>query len=248
MGLDPYDAEGGVLGTDGFCLSDSFGFTYFDEDTKEFNLDNEEFAEGLEVMGDFVRHIGPDNLVGMRAVEGQGRWGGAFNAEVQACIIEGYWMFGETWGEAPDVAEHLRVSWTPVPERRRGVKLQMGGGHMVQLFRDGTNKDEAFPVAEWVQSEYWCDQIFHNIGWLPAYKPYLDNADRDRYPGLSRVFDSVQEANYWGPQIRCEIEGSVRVKYREFREAVFRDQISGADAAAQMQELCTKEYKAAGFA
>ena len=69
-----------------------------------------------------------------------------------------------------------------------------------------------------------------------------------RYPGLSRVFDSVQEANYWGPQIRCEIEGSVRVKYREFREAVFRDQISGADAAAQMQELCTKEYKAAGFA
>ena len=98
-------------------------------------------------------------------------------------------MFGETWGEAPDVAEHLRVSWTPVPERRRGVKLQMGGGHMVQLFRDGTYKDEAFPVAEWVQSEYWCDQIFHNIGWLPAYKPYLDNADRDRYldKGISKA-------------------------------------------------------------
>lgn len=249
IGLDPYDAEGGVgPGNDGFCISDSFGFHYFDEDTKEFNLDNEEFAEGLEVMGEFIRIIGPDNLVGMRAVEGQGTWGGSFNAEVQACIIEGYWMSGETFNEVPDVAEQLRVSWTPVPERRRGVKLQQGGGHMVQLFKDGTYKDEAWPVAEWLQSDYWCDQIFHNIGWLPSYRPYFDNAPRDLFPGLDFIFNSVQEANYWGPQIRCEIEDFVRVKYGEFREAVYRDQISGAEAVAQMQELCTKEYKAAGFA
>ncbi len=249
IGLDPYDAEGGVgPGNDGFCISDSFGFHYFDEDTKEFNLDNEEFSEGLEVMGEFIRIIGPDNLVGMRAVEGQGTWGGSFNAQIQACIIEGYWMSGETFNEVPDVAEQLRVSWTPVPERRRGVKLQQGGGHMVQMFRDGTYKDEAWPVAEWLQSDYWCDQIFHNIGWLPSYRPYFDNAPRDLFPGLDFIFDSVQEANYWGPQIRCEIEDFVRVKYGEFREAVYRDQISGAEAVAQMQELCTKEYQAAGFA
>lgn len=119
---------------------------------------------------------------------------------------------------------------------------------MVQLFKEGNYKDEAWPVAEWLQSDYWCDQIFHNIGWLPSYKPYIDNADRDFFPGLAFIFDSVQEANYWGPQIRCEIEDFVRVKYGEFRESVYRDEISGADAAAQMQELCTKEYQAAGFA
>ncbi len=249
IGLDPFDAEGGVgPGNDGWGISDSFGFHYFDEDTKEFNLDNEEFAEGLEVWGEFIRLIGPDNLVGMRAVEGQGMWGGSFNAEVQACIIEGYWIFGETWSEVPEVAEQIRVSWTPVPERRRGVKLQQGGGHMVQMFREGTYKDEAWPVAEWLQSDYWCDQIFHNIGWLPSYKPYLDKAPKDLYPGLEFIFDSVQEANYWGPQIRCEIEDFVRVKYWEAREAVYRDQISGAEAVAQMQEACTKEYKEAGFA
>ncbi len=249
IGLDPYDAEGGVgPGNDGFTISDSWGFHYFDEDTKEFNLDNELFAEGLEVMGEFVRIIGPDNLAGMRAVEGQGTWGGSFNAEVQACIIEGYWMSGETYNEKPEVAEHLRVSWIPVPEARRGVKCQTGGGHMVQMFRDGKYKDEAWPVAEWLQSDGWCDLILHNIGWLPSYKPYFDNAPRDLFPGLEFTFNSVQEANYWGPQIRCEIEDFVRVKYGEFREAVYRDQISGADAVAQMQEICTKEYKAAGFA
>ncbi len=249
IGLDPYDAEGGVgPGNDGFTISDSWGFHYFDEDTKEFNLDNELFAEGLEVMGEFVRIIGPDNLAGMRAVEGQGTWGGSFNAEVQACIIEGYWMSGETYNEKPEVAEHLRVSWIPVPEARRGVKCQTGGGHMVQMFREGTYKDEAWPVAEWLQSDGWCDLILHNIGWLPSYKPYFDNAPRDLFPGLEFIFNSVQEANYWGPQIRCEIEDFVRVKYGEFREAVYRDQISGADAVAQMQEVCTKEYKAAGFA
>ncbi len=249
IGLDPYDGEGGVgPGNDGFTISDSWGFHYFDEDTKEFNLDNELFAEGLEVMGEFIRIIGPDNLVGMRAVEGQGTWGGSFNAEVQACIIEGYWMCGETYNEVPEVAEQLRVSWTPVPEARRGVKLQQGGGHMVQMFRDGTYKDEAWPVAEWLQSDGWCDLILHNIGWLPSYIPYINNAPRDLFPGLEFTFESVQEANYWGPQIRCEIEDFVRVKYWESREAVYRDQISGADAVAKMQEACTKEYKEAGFA
>lgn len=249
IGLDPYDGEGGVgPGNDGFTISDSFGFHYFDEDTKEFNLDNELFAEGLEVMGEFIRIIGPDNLVGMRAVEGQGTWGGSFNAEVQACIVEGYWMCGETYNEVPEVAEQLRVSWTPVPEARRGVKLQQGGGHMVQMFRDGTYKDEAWPVAEWLQTDGWCDLILHNIGWLPSYLPYINNAPRDLFPGLEFTFESVQEANYWGPQIRCEIEDFVRVKYWEAREAVYRDQISGAEAVAQMQEACTKEYKEAGFA
>lgn len=119
---------------------------------------------------------------------------------------------------------------------------------MVQLFRDGNHKDESFPVAEWVQSDYWCDQIFHNIGWLPPYKPCLDNADKDRYPSLSINFDSAQEANYWGQLTNCEITPFVALKYREFRDYVFRDEISGAYAAAQMQELCTSEYKAAGCA
>lgn len=247
-GLDPYDAEGGTgPGNDGWFLPESWGFTYFNEETKEFNLDNEEMAQGLEMMGEFVKIIGPDNLAGMRAVEGQGTWGGAFNAEVQAMIIEGYWHPGETVNEKPEIAPYNRATWVPVPESRRGTQIQFGGGHMVQIFKDGQYKDEAWPIAEWVQSNHVCDLIFNEIGWLPAYLPYFETADQEKYPGLKFYFDSVNQANYWGPFIRNEIQAFVEVQFQRMREAVYRGEMTGAQAAAQLQEQAENEWRQAGF-
>lgn len=247
-GLDPYDVEGGTgPGNDGWFLPESWGFTYFNEDTKEFNLDNDELAQGLEVMGEFVKIIGPDNLAGMRAVEGQGTWGGAFNAEIQAMIIEGYWHPGETVNEKPEVAPYNRSTWVPVPESRRGTQIQFGGGHMVQIFKDGQYKDEAWPIAEWVQSNHVCDLIFNEIGWLPAYLPYFETADQEKYPGLKFYFDSVNEANYWGPFIRNEIQAFVEVQFQRVREAVFRGEMTGEQAAANLQEQAENEWRQAGF-
>jgi multiple sugar transport system substrate-binding protein len=247
-GIDPYDAEGGVgPGNDGWFLADSWGFEYFNEDTKEFNLDNELMAEGLETMGEFIKVIGPDNLVGVRSVEGQGTWGGAFNAEVQAMIIEGYWHPGETVNEKPEVAPYNRASWVPVPESRRGTKIQFGGGHMAMIFKDGQYKDEAWPVAEWIQSDYVCNLIYDKIGWLPAYLPYFEKADQNKYPGLKFYFDSVKEADYWGPFIRNEIQSFIATQYQQVRESVFRGEMTGAQAAAKLQDESIKEWKQAGF-
>ncbi|MCB9149225.1 MAG: extracellular solute-binding protein [Caldilineaceae bacterium] len=248
-GIDPYDAEGGTgPGNDGWFMAESWGFDYFDPDTKEFNLDNEMMVQGLETMGEFIKLIGPDNLAGMRQVEGQGTWGGAFNAEVQAMIIEGYWHPGETVNEKPEVAPFNRSAWVPVPEARRGTKIQFGGGHMAMLFKDGGNKEEAFGVTEWIQSDYVCNLIFDKIGWLPAYLPYFDNADQEKYPGLKFYFDSVKEATYWGPFIICEIQSFIETQYQQVREQVFRGEITATEAAAQLQDEAVKEWKAAGFA
>jgi multiple sugar transport system substrate-binding protein len=248
IGIDPYDAEGGVgPGNDGWFLCESWGFTYFDEESKEFNLDDERMAQGLEVMGEFVKLIGPDNLAGMRNVEGQGSWGGSYNAEVQAMIIEGYWHPGETANEKPEVSAVNRATWVPVPEERRGVKLQFGGGHMAQIFKDAKYKDEAWPLAEWFQSTGFNDIIFNNIGWLPAYKPYFEQADPSKYPGLDYYFASINEATEWGPFIRCEIQNFVETKYIEAREKVFRGEMTGAQAASWMQEQSVNEWQQAGY-
>ncbi|MBV7330450.1 substrate-binding domain-containing protein [Chloroflexi bacterium TSY] len=248
IGLDPYDAEGGVgPGNDGWYLTESWGFEYFNEDTGEFNLDDERMAIGLETMGEFIKLIGPDNLAGMRGVEGQGTWGGAFNAEVQAMIVEGYWHPGETANEKPEVSEVLRTTWVPVPEERRGTQIQFGGGHMAMIFAEAEHKDEAWPIIEFFQSNAACDIIFNNIGWLPAYKPYFDNADPNTYTGLKFYFDSIEETNYWGPFIRNEIGNFINQKFREVREQVYRGELSGADAAAKLQDEAVKEWKAAGF-
>lgn len=248
IGLDPYDAEGGVgPGDDGWFLADSWGFAWFDPDTQEFNLDNELMIEGLETMGEFVKLIGPDNLAGMRTVEGQGDWGGSFNAEVQAMIIEGYWHPGETFNEKPEVAQVNRATWVPVPEARRGTKIQFGGGHMVQIFKDAKYHDEAWPLIEWLQTKAVHDIIFNDIGWLPAYRPYFDQADPSKFPGLDFYFNSIKEATYWGPYISNEISNFVAQKFIEIREAVFRDQMTAAEAAAKLQDETVKEWKASGF-
>lgn len=248
IGLDPYDAEGGVgPGGDGWFLCDSWGVDWYDPDKKEFHLNDERIAQGMEVMGEFTKLIGPDNLAGLRTVEGQGDWGGSFNAGVQAMIIEGYWHPGETAVEKPEVAPFNKATWVPVPEDRRGTKVQFGGGHMVQIYKDSKNKDQAWPIAEFLQSKSANDIIFNNIGWLPAYKPYFEQADPSKYPGLDFYFKSITEANYWGKDIRCEIQEFIATKFQEAREKVFRGEMSGQEAADWMQDQALTEWKQAGY-
>ncbi|GAB4513221.1 MAG: hypothetical protein Kow0047_24790 [Anaerolineae bacterium] len=248
FGLDPYDAEGGVWSNDGFMISESWGFDWFDEENGEFNVDNEKMAEGLEVLGEFVRIIGPDNLDAVRAVEGQGTWGGSYNAEVQAMIIEGYWHPGETAIEKPEVAQYNRATWIPVPENRRGTKIQFASGHLILFFKDAEHPREAFPVAEMVNTHEICEIIFRRNGWLPAWKPYLEKVDPNTYPGLEFYFRSLEEATEWWYAEPCELSADfIQTKYAEVREAVFRGEMTGAEGAKKMQQLLEEEYKAAGY-
>ena len=249
IGLDPYDAMGGSLQFDnGFFAALSWGWDWFDEEKGTFDLANDKMAESLEVMGEFYKIAGPDNMAGMRQVEGQGTWGGSFNTEVQAMIIEGYWHPGETTFEKPEVAEHNRASWAPVPDSRRDAKVQGYGGHYILLFKDAPHAKEAFKIAEVVNTKEACDLIFKVVGWLPALKPYLETVDPKTYNGLEFYMQSVKEATDWHTPARCPITGFVQTQYIELREAVYRGQMTGKQAAEEMQRRCEAEYKAAGFA
>lgn len=246
IGLDPYDAEGGGFG-DGFLAARSWGFKWFDPDTGKFDLANDGMAEAFEVMGEFYRIVGPDKMVGMRSVAANETWGGSFNAEVQAMIIEGYWHPGETQAQMPEVAKHNRATWVPVPESRRGVKIQGTGGHFNVFFKDAKRAQEAFKFAEFLNSDEVCAKMFNDLGWLPAYKPFLSKADPNAYPGLKFYFDSVNEATEIEHAIACPIQSFVETAYGELREAVYRNTMTGADAAAEFQKRCETEYKNAGF-
>jgi len=248
IGLDPYDAMGGQIGIqDGFYPPVSWGWKWFDADTGKFDLDNEKMIESLDVMGEFYKIAGPDNMASMRATEGQGGWGGSFNARVQAMIIEGYWHPGETVIQQPDVGAQNRASWAPVPESRRGTKVQGTGGHYVVFFKDAPHIAEMFPVAEFLNTNTACDIIFANVGWLPALKPYLGTVDTGKFPGLQFYFDSVEQADEWSSPARCQITSYVSQQYQELREKVFRDEMTAADAAAEFQSRCESEYQAQGF-
>ena len=248
IGLDPYDAMGGQIGIqDGFYPPVSWGWKWFDADAGTFDLANEMMAEAFEVMGEFYRIAGPDNIAGMRSVEGQGGWGGSFNAGVQAMIIEGYWHPGETIIQKPEIGQLNRATWAPVPEARKGVKVQGTGGHYVIFFKDAPNTEPMFRIAEFFQTDTACQILFDDVGWLPGLIPFIEKTDPSAYPGLDFYFKSVEEATEWSSPARCPITAFVSQQYQELREKVFRDQMSGADAAAEFQARCEAEWEAQGF-
>ena len=249
IGLDPYDAMGGNLAIqDGFYPAVSWGFSWFDPESGEFNLDNEEMADAFETMGAYYKQIGPDNLAGMRQVEGQGTWGGSYASEVQAIMIDGYWRPGGINIVKPEVGQHNRASWAPVPAHRADVRVQGTGGHYVIIYKDSVNKEQMFTVAEFLNTNDAMDAIFANSGWLPGHISYLETVDPSIYSGLEFYFDSVESATEWSSPARCPITIFARSQFNELRENHYRDEMTAAEAAAEFQKRCTEEYAAAGFA
>jgi len=248
VGLDPYDAMGGRNSfANGFFSAASWGWDWFDEEAGTFDLNNEKMAEAFEVMGEFYRFVGPDNMAGMRQVEGQGTWGPAYWAEVQAMIIEGNWQPGWVAQNKPEVSEVTRATWAPVPASRSGTRLQGYGGHYVVLFKDAPHPELGFKVAELVNTNAACDALFKTIGFLPALKPYLETVDPMTYPGLDFYFRSVEEATYWHTPALCPMTDYVNNQHVELREKVYRGEMTGAEAAEEFQRRCEEEWKAAGF-
>jgi maltose-binding protein MalE len=248
IGLDPYDAMGGQIGIqDGFYPPVSWGWKWFDADTGKFDVDNEMMVEAFETMGEFYKLAGPDNLAGMRQVEGQGSWGGSFNTEVQAMIIEGYWHPGESMIEKPEVGEFNRSTWAPVPDSRKGTKVQGFGGHYVIIFKDSKQKEGMFKVGEFLNTNEACDVIFKAVGWLPGLIPYLETVDASTFPGLQFYFDSIDQATEWSSPARCPITSFAGTTYTELREAQYRDQMTSAEAAAEFQRRLEEEWINAGF-
>jgi ABC-type glycerol-3-phosphate transport system substrate-binding protein len=249
IGLDPYDAMGGSVANDnGFYEPMSWGWDWFDEEAGTFDLNNEMMAESFEVMGEFYRIAGPDSMAGMRQVEGQGMWGGSRYTEVQAMSIDGYWACGWTAAAKPEVSEVTRVSWPPVPESRRGTKLQGYGGHYILLLKDAPNAEPAFKIAELVNTTAACDALFSEWGCLPFMKSYLDTVDPETYPGLDFYFMSMDEYDEWHSPAQCLITPFVATQVWDLREKVYRDEMTGVEAAEEFQRRCDEEWKAAGYA
>jgi len=249
IGLDPYDSIGGSMNPiDGFFAGESWGFTYFDQATSKFDLDNDKMANIFDTYAEFYKVVGPDKMAGMRSVEGQGTWGGSYFAAVQAMVIDGYWHCQWTEQAKPEVAKVSVYTWAPVTEARRGVKMQYPGGHLICLFKDSKHHTEAFKVAEFLQTKSACDILFDLRGFLPARPAYLKTVDKYTFPGLDFFFNSLDEATEWEKMVPCVIADFVQNQFNTLGESVYRGNMDSKAAVAQMQKACTEEWQKTGLA
>ena len=240
VGLDPYDA---MAGETDFAAT-SFGFTWYNEDTQEFDLANPLMADAMNTMGEFYRIAGPDQFLGMRQVEGQGAWGASFNAGVQSMIIEGYWHPGETQIQKPDVAQYNQSTWAPVPASRSGAKIMATGAHFVMIFKDGKNQEAAFKIGEYLNTKPALDVIFEQVGWIHGVLSWLDTVDKNTYPGLAFYVDAPAEVTDFIIGRRCPIHGFVQTQYTELREQVYRDLMDPQAAADSHRSMPRRKSRA----
>lgn len=244
FGLDPWDAMAGELD---FPVQSFGGFNWWDEKARKINVNNDAVIQSMEVMGQFIKLVGPDKFAGLRQTEGMGGWGDAYNAGVQNMIIEGYWHPGETQIQKPEIAQYNRATWAPVPESRKGKKLMATGAHFIQIFKDAKHKDGIFKFSELLFSDSFADILFKEVGWIFGRKSWLAKVDPKAYPGLDFYIDAANNVDEWMIGRRCPIHWFMASQYGELREKVYRDQMTAKEAAAELQKRGDDEWAAQGL-
>jgi multiple sugar transport system substrate-binding protein len=248
VGFDPVDFMcDSVWTTDGWVPGVSWDFTYFDENTGKFDLDNEKMIDYFVTFKKFTDVIGMDNLSGMHSAEGQGTWGPGFDAEVESIVIDGYWHVGWEIAGNPDLAPRVKYTWMPVPQNRKGVRPQLAGGHTVLTYKDSKVPEGVFRLQELLNTKNAYDVLFTVCGFLPASKTYIESFDSSKVPGLDFYFQSAKEATEWHSPEQCPIINFVGKTFSEVREKVFRGEMTPENAANDLQKRCEDEYKNAGF-
>ncbi len=243
FGLDPYDAMGGD--PDGMEVATNH--KYWDDATGKFDFTNELFVEYFDVTRKFYDVMGADQVAGLRQAEGMGGWGGSYNAEAQAMIIEGYWHPGETNAQAPEIAKKNAATWSPVLDSLKGTKVQVAGGHTLAIFKDSQRNAESFKLGEFFNTDAALDVLFKQVGWIVGKKTWLDKQDTNAYPGLQFYFDSANEATSWYQLRRCPLHGYIWGQLPEVRELCYRGQITPQQAAEEIQNRAVTEWSNQGL-
>ena len=151
IGIDPLDDMGGSVGAgDPWMWPTSWGFDYFDEAVPEFKIDRPETAEIFSTIKKFYDFVGVEKMTAFR--KGYGTWTSSptagFPAGAQAMVITGGWSPGWLSLSAPD--KHFAYSWMPVSAARKGIKVQVWGGHAPLIFAGTKYPEEAFKFAEYL--------------------------------------------------------------------------------------------------
>ncbi len=248
VGFDPLDAMGGSWGGgDPAFWPIDFGFDYFDESTKKYNLDNPQFVEALKVIKRFYDHIGAEKMTAFRKTSGT--WTSdptaSFPAGLQGMIINGPWTPGELAKTAPD--KHFAYGWVPVSTSRKGKKVQATGGHNSGIPKGAAKRDKAWQFIEYLTTETVHQIIFKGVGWLGPRKSMLTKYDTAQYKGLDFFIKSYTEANDMRGLDVDPVEGVTNSKWNDGIQTVTFGKATPEQFAKQFQEALTSALQDRGL-
>ena len=244
VGFDPLDAMGSSIGYgDPFYLPISWGFEYYDVNSKKYNLNNPDFVEGLATIKKFYDLLGAEKMKSFR--QSYGTWTGpgtGICVGTQVAQINGYWTPGELAHCAPD--KKFGYSWPQVPAKRKDKNIQSTGGHYVLIPKGAPHAEQSFHFGEFLNTDTACNIIFDALGWLPSRKSYLPKANIGKYRGLDWFVKSATETNEMHAVVNDPLTSVTGKKFVEATEAVIYGSKTPEQAAKDMQDELTKELEA----
>ncbi len=243
LGFDPLDAMGGSWGGgDPFYWGAAYNKTVYDQENKSYHVNEDWFIEALTTIKKFYDLVGVEKIDGFR--NSYGTWTqsptSSFPGGVEAMIINGYWQPGELAHSAPD--RKFAYGWMPLPDDRKGKKVQSTGGHNSQIPNGAANPDQAFQFIEFLLSDKAMDVIFAGTGWIGARQSYLSKVDTSKYPGLDFYIKSASSAEEMHGMPVDPIEGFTSNQWTDAYNAVNHGTKTPQQAAADMQDALTKEH------
>ena len=105
----------------------------------------------------------------------------------------------------------------------------------------------AFKLGEFFNTVTAADIIFNEVGWIHGVNDFLPTIDADAYPGLAFYIDTIPEVEEYHLLRRCPIHWFMANQQTEIREQVYRDLITPAEGAAELQRRAEAEWTAQGL-
>ena len=243
VGFDPMDAMGGSVGSaDPFVWPPMWGFEFVDPDKKVFNLDNEDFVEILTTIKRFYDVVGAEKMTAFRKT--YGGWTGpqaSFTVGVQAMQINGYWTPASMATDKPDV--EFGYTWVPMPTKRKGVKLQITGGHAGFIPQNAKHPAESSTGLEYLQGDEAFQMIYDGCGFIGGRISPLAKLDISKYPGLEFFVQSVKEATELKGHEVNPVAATTSDVWIATVDAVNFGTMTPEAAATDMQDKMTKAMK-----
>ena len=246
LGLDPLDAMGGrapSADTD-ILWCNSFRIEWWDQANLAFDFDQEGFIRTLETIKKFYELVGVTKMEGYRA--SYGTWTASpqasFPAGVEGMILDGYWS--PPWMQTNGPKVSFMATWTPVPEERRGKKLQCVGGHQGNIPKGAKHPEEAFRLLEFLTTDVAADINWDKTGFFSGRKSWVEkNEERiiKDVPQEEFFIRSMFEADEMWPSPLCPIVGFVGTEWRKAIDAVNYGKKPPAQAAKDLQAAVTAE-------
>ena len=239
IGFDPRD---GTSGSGGFySWAAVSGKNWWDAETREFDWLS--LADAVRWQAEWIQKYGAANFEAFRS--GFGGWlepDSSVALGKQGMHVNGYWTPGELYHKGAE-GEEWFYTWLPVPDERRGIKVQSSLPTGIFLPVPADEPEAAFKLLEFICSDEANAIFFDTAGGFAWTKSWLAKVDVNKYPGLDFYVKSLDEADeFYSNCQNCPLGWEFPwTQWEQALDAVIYDGETPEDALTRAQTACEDE-------